>query len=71
MKHAVSTEVACGPFGSVPDCGEWVFERVRFADALPVLGGEVIEAQQLVTIFHQTFDGLSVYHVEGFNEQIE
>ncbi len=53
-------QAALGPVGAEPDGGERAFNGVRGSNVLPVLGGEVIERQQRLTILGQTGHGLVV-----------
>ena len=71
MQHAVPAKAALGALGSMPDRSEGAFNGVRCADALPVLGWEIVESEQLVAILDQAFGGFGVFRPEGFDEQIE
>ena len=72
MQHAIARQAAFGALGPVADRCEGAFDRVRGSTyALPMLGGEVVEGQQLVADFDQTFGGFWVLGFERLHEQIE
>jgi len=71
MKHAVPAETAFCALRAVSDRGEGAFDRVRSSDALPVLGREVVEGQQLFSVTEQAFCGFGIFRLECFDEQIE
>lgn len=51
--------------------GEGRFNRIAGADALPMLGWEVEECHEFLTIFLQAQRRLGVLGLVDFNEQIE
>ena len=48
-----------------------LFDDVGRSQMLPVLGGEVVEGEQRLTILDQAFDGLVVFDAPGFDEGVE
>ena len=46
-QRGLSVEASLGFGGRVPDGGERALDGVRGSDALPVLGGEVVEGEQV------------------------
>ncbi len=53
------------------DRGKRRFNRIAGADALPMLGREVEECHEFLTIFLQAQRRLGVLWLIGFDEQIE
>ena len=46
-------------------------DQDQHGPALPMLGREVVEGQQLGAVLDQAFGGLWVFRLEGFDEQIK
>ena len=66
-----SGAVAFGAAMAQADRGERAFDGVGRPQVAPVLGGEVVERQQLVAIFLQAFARLGVLRGVLFQEVIE
>src|SRR6202035_375554 len=64
-------KTSLGAHGAVAHRRERAFDDVGRAQMLPVLGGEVVEGEQRVTIFDQALDRLVVFDAPGFDEGIE
>ena len=64
-------ETSFGAHRAVADCRERAFDDVGRAQMLPVLGGEVVERQQCVSILDQALDRLIVFDVPAFDEGVE
>ena len=47
------------------------FNRVAGSNALPVLGGKIVESHELLAIFLQTNGGLRIFGLVGSDNQIE
>src|SRR5256714_13874892 len=61
-RHREAGGLGAGPFsdlGAVPDGGERRLDRVRGAQVDPVLGGEVVEGEQLVEVVGDLRDRLA------------
>jgi len=71
VEHAVAAEAALGSFGAMADRGKGAFDWVRCPNALPMLGREVVEGEQLFSVLDQAFGGFGVFRLEGVDEQIE
>src|SRR5690554_3111571 len=50
-----------GAHGPVPNGGKDALDRVRGAQMVPMLGGEVEEGQQRLTLLRQAVDGLGIF----------
>lgn len=48
-----------------------LFDLIRGADALPVLGREIVKGEQFFPILDQAGSGFGVFRFIGLNEQIE
>jgi hypothetical protein len=64
-------ETSLGAHRAVADSRERAFDDVGRSQMLPVLGGEVVEREQRLTILGQAFDGLVVFDAPGFDEGVE
>ncbi len=64
-------EAPFGSDGSVANGRERALDRVGRSQALPMLGGKVMECQQRLAILAQTFGGLVVLDGVAFDESIE
>ena len=53
------------------DGGEGAFDWVRRSDMFPMLGWDVIEGQEYVTIFGQFPHGFIVFHAVGCDEEVK
>src|SRR6266404_3114986 len=71
MASAVLFETSLGTHGAVAHRGERAFNDVRGAQMLPVLGREVVEAEQRVAILDQALDCLVVFDAPGLDEGVE
>lgn len=71
VQHAVTAQAPLGPFGAVADRGEGTLDWIGRSDALPMLGREVVEGQQLVPVLFQAFGGLGVFRLVSLDEEVE
>ena len=55
----------------MPDCGERGLDWITGADALPMLGGEVEECHEFLTVFLQAKRRLGIFGLVGLDEQIK
>ena len=55
----------------MPDCGKGGFNRIGSAYALPVLGWEVEECHEFLTVLLQAQCRLGILGFIGFDEQIK
>ena len=51
--------------------GEGTFDRIGCSDVPPVLGREVVESQQSISVLDQAFDRLGVLGAVGLEEEVE
>jgi hypothetical protein len=70
-KRRLVREASFRPCRSMADGCEGALDRVGRPQMLPVLGGEVVEGEQHVTILRQAFDRLVVLRAVDFRESIE
>ena len=70
-QRGLAAEAAFGFGGSVADGGEGAFDGVRCPDVLPVFGREVVEGEQIGSVFGQAFDCPVVFHSVSLDEEIE
>ena len=71
MQHAVAGQAALGALGAMADRGERGLNRIAGADALPMLGWEVEECHEFLTVLLQTQRRLGILRLIGFDEQIK
>lgn len=57
-----------GDSGAQPDGGEGRLDRVRGFEVNPVLGGEIVEGQQLLSVVGDLGGGLGVFRAVGLLE---
>ena len=71
MQHTVTGQTAFGVLGPMADRPEGRFDRIAGSNALPLLGGEVMEGHQLLPVFVQAQCRFRVFRFVGFDEQIK
>src|ERR1700693_4988953 len=64
-------KASLGTDRAVADGRERAFDDVGRSQMLPMLGREVVEGEQRLTILDQALDGLVVFDAPGFDEGVE
>jgi hypothetical protein len=59
-EHGRPANTALGAVAAMPDGGKGALDRVGGADMRPMLGREVVEGEQAITVFDQALGGLGI-----------
>lgn len=70
-QRRLSAEAALGLGGPMPDGGECALDRVRCPDVFPMLGGEVVEGEQVGAVLAQAFHRPVIFHAVSLDEEVE